>query len=535
MMDHTQKNITEYDECKIHGICSISSALSHMQEATLIYLETLAFYILEIEELGLHNEKIRNDIIDVFSWLTANIESNQKKFYELISTLYENLFQAKEIYIMACKERNIAPKHPKSSVKVTKKYNINKIIKQGQKSFLEKNQSFSKDQKKLLDVLFLILKSICLYMVELEELNVNIDCAYKELLFTLCMMHLSTIATEDLDEIIKKSITLDCELMQKTFETRKEEFGNIEPAEVSVSTRIGKAILVAGTNMKELELVLKATQDKGIDVYTHGQMIVGHAFPKLKAYPNLVGNYGKGIEYCISDFSSFPGSIYLTKLAMYPMGYLYHSKIFTNDKIAQTGIITLEANDFEPLIQAALSSEGFTETKPEEIIKIGLVEEDFVGRVHKVIDAIETKKIKHLIAIGVSNKTDSQKQYFENFLELIEDDCFVISASYTNSRENVMSVNMDYVFPFAYKVINILKQRNIFADLNTTIFFTHCEPHTIPNLFMLKHLGINNIYLESCPPNLVNPALIETLRQRLDLENYTTPEEDIAKILGKKE
>lgn len=378
-------------------------------------------------------------------------------------------------------------------------------------------------------------------MVELQELNVDINAAYKEMLFTFCMMHFSTTSTDELDKIIEKSVILDNELMQKTFEARKAEFGNIEPTEVSFSTRPGKAILVAGANIKELELVLKATQDKGINVYTHGQMIVGHTFPKLKAYPHLVGHYGQGVEHCTSDFSSFPGAVFLTKLAMYQTGHIYRSSIFTSDKIAQHGLITIKNNDFEPLIRAANFAEGFTEEETEgetkaeskESVKVGIIEEQFLKNIHTLASAIETKKIKHLIAIGVSNNTEAQKQYFEKFLELVEDNCFVISASYTNNRENVLFFNLDYVFPFSYKTINILKERNVFADLNITIFYTHCEPHTIPNLFMMKNVGINNIYFGSCPPSLINPALIEYLIEKLNIKHYNNPQEAIKTILGK--
>lgn len=533
-MDYNPIKKTEYDECAIHGICSMSSALSSMQEIILIYLETLAFYLLELENLGLSNQNIRKDVIDVFSALTTNVEYSQESLNNLLSKIYEDLFQAKEIYNLVCKERNITPKYLKSKMKISKEYNIAGIMKQGQKSVDKNNQVVNEDQKKVFSLLLLILKSLCLYIVELQELNVNIDEAYKELILILSTMHFDRINYENFEELIRKSVKLDHELMKKTFDARKEEFGSIVPTEVSLSTRPGKAILVAGANMKELELILKATQDKGIDIYTHGQMIVGHTFPNLKVYPHLVGHYGKGLEHCIADFSSFPGAIYLSKLALYEMGHLCRSRIYTGDKIAQTGVIALKDYNFEPLIQSALSAEGFTESETRENIKIGLVEEEFLQRVNNLADKIEAKKIKHLLAIGVSNQTETQKQYFEKFLELVEDDCFVVSASYRNNRENILTVDLDYVFPFSYKTINIFKERGIFDDLDTTIFYTHCEPHTVPNLFMMRAVGIKNIYFDSCPPNMVNPALIEILRERLDIREYTTPQEDIKKILAKK-
>lgn len=538
-MDHNIRNKTEYDECIIHGICSINPALSNMQDVILVYLEILSYYLLELADLGLFNEKIKNEVIEIFSGLTLNVQYDQKSLNDLISKLYENLFQAKEMYTLICKERNLTPQYLKTSIRISKQFKVADIIKQAQKSAVKKELTYTLEQKKLLEALIFILKSICLYMVELQELNIDINDAYKELLFTFCCMHFNTTDTDEMEKIIEKAVILDYELMNKTFEARKNEFGSLEPTPVSFSTRPGKAILVAGANIKELELILKATQDKGIDVYTHGQMIIGHAFPKLKSYPHLVGHYGNGVEHCIADFSSFPGAIFLTKLALYQTGHIYRTSIYTSDKIAQHGIITIKNNDFEPLIRSANFAEGFTEEDNNGEIKaeskrsmdVGIIEEQFVKNIHKLADAIETKKIKHLIAIGVSDNSEAQKEYFEKFLKLVEDDCFVISASYTNNRENVLFFNLDYVFPFSYKTINILKERNVFDDLNITVFYTHFEPHTIPNLFMMKKVGIKNIYFGTCPPNLISPALIEYLLEKLDIKHYENPQEDIKKIL----
>lgn len=526
-----QSNKLENDKCAIYGICSISSALSFMNQIILIYLETLAFYLLELEELGIFNESTKKDFLEAFSSLVTNIEYNQESLNNLILKLYEDSLQAKEVYQAICKEKNIVPKNIKSSVKISKKFNLEYAIKQAHKRFINKNKEYNENQKNLLDALLFILKSICLYLVELQELNIYIDEDYKELLSILCIMSFYIPSTEKLDEIIKKAVNLDHELMKKTFDARIAEFGNIMPTEVSLSTRVGKAVLVSGANMKELELILKATKDKGIDVYTHGQMIAGHTFPKLKEYQNLVGHYGKGVEHCISDFSSFPGVIYLTKLALYEIGQLYHGRIFTSDKVVPKGIITLEDNNFEPLIQSALSAEGFTRSETKGNIKVGLIKEEFFKKVHALADRIEAKEIKNLFSIGVSDNTEVQRQYFEEFLELMNDDCFVFSASYTKDSKNFIPVNIDYVFPFAYQTINILTKRGLFSDLNTTIFYTHCEPHTIPNLFMMKYVGIKNIYFGSCPSYLINPALIDALRDKLNIKPYTTPQNDFKQIL----
>lgn len=533
-MDDIQNKKVEYDECAIYGVCSINPALAFMQKIIIVYLQALAFYLLKIEDFGLFSKSIEKDMVDAFAGQLTSVEYNQDHVSDLLVKLYKDLYQAKEIYRVLCRDKGVVPQRFKPSLKITQTFYLSSVIRKAKNIVIKSEQVLSPNQKKMIDVLLVILRSICLYLIELSELNVGIEKSFSEFLHGISVMNIYEVSDEKLDEMIKRLVYLDNKLMQQTFIARKTEFGELTPTEVSLSAKEGKAILVTGANMKELELILEATKNKGINVYTHGQMITGHIFPKLKAYPNLAGHYGKGVEYCMSDFTLFPGVVYLSKLSLYQAGHLYHGKVFTSDKVAQKGIVTISENNFEPLIEAALSAEGFSQTQEQKSVKVGVVEGAYAGKFLEIVGKILTGKIKHLIAIGVSDNTEEQRKYFEKFLDLIGDDCYVISTSYTNNRENVLHVNIDYVFPFSYKSINMLIQKKIFSKLNTTIFFTHCEPHTIPNLFMLRDLGIKNLFFGSCPNYLVNPAIIETLRKKINIRDYTTPEEDLKYITGDK-
>lgn len=522
---------TENSESIQRGLYSISPFLSHMQSVVLVYIRELAFYLFELSLLGYNNEKIKNDFIESFGALITNFEYGQESFHKVISTLYIDLYQSKEFYKISCQKNDITPKYTKSKMKITQQFSVSDAIKQGKKIFTKAGASLSDEKRMRFDLLLAILKSFYIYMIELQELNHNVDVYYKELLEALGPVDIKTITKEQIDEMIEKYVKLDHELMKQVYEARKEAFGDFIETKVTFSNRPSKAILVAGANIKELELILKATEGKGIDVYTHGQMIAGHHFEKLKAYAHLVGHYGKGLDYTLYDFAYFPGAIFLTKLSLYKIENLCRGNIFTSDAIAPDGVIKIKDNNFEPVIQAALSEEGFTKTVENEDITMGFNEEKFINDINNIAQKIEKNEIKNLFTIGVENRTISQSQYFQEFLNLLKKDDFVLSASYTNNRENILHANVDYVFPLLYKALEIISAKKSLAELKPKINFTRCEPHTIPNLFYIKYLGVEQVYFWGCSPNLLNPSLVTFAQELLSIKKYTTPEADLKEMI----
>lgn len=531
-MFENEKIKSELDKCILRGDCSVSPTLSSVHAVVLIYLEELAFYLVELDLLGVSNEKINADLMLAFSEMVSNVEYNQKKLTSTIATLYEDAYNAKELYVALCKENDVAPSYLKSTIKLSKQFNVTEAIIQGQKFFVKSAQTFTEDQKKMLEIMLILLKSICIYIVELEALDINFEEAYKAFITMLSLMNFHSLSTHNLEKIIEKYTKLDYILMLKIFEARKEAFGDFVETEVPTSTRIGKAILVSGTNLKELELVLEATKDRGIDVYTHGQMIVAHTFPKLKAYPNLVGHYGKGIEYYLSDFSSFHGAIYLTRLSLHKVEHLYRSRVFTSDTIAPEGVITIKNYDFEPLIQSALSAKGFTKSMEQKNIELGIDEKSFIRKIHEIADKVDTNEIKHVFMVGVPNRTEAQEAYMREFLDLLGDDCFALSFTHTNNKDNVLFANVDYASPFTYLALNIFMERKSFDKMKSIVLYTRCEPHTFPTVFNLKYMGINEIYFTDCSSNVINPALTDRIREMLNLKRYTTPKADFKAMIG---
>lgn len=528
-MNNNYKNIkifnTEYDECTIKGICSISPTLSAIKSAIFGCLQELGFYIQKNHSFDFKNEDEKNLFIDFFSLLISNNEYKEEELFKYIKTLQHSIVETKTQYQNFCEQQQKSINFYRSEIKLKPNFQLTDLIKQGQKFESRFHKNFSEDQRKGYELVLIVYKSICLYMIELRDLNVDIDKYYMELLYAISKESLGNMQVDEIKKYLKKYAEINNEIMQLAFEERKRAFGEFIETETLTSPIEGKCVLVSGTNLKDLELLLEATKDKGINVYTHGQMIIAHAFPKLKSYSHLVGHYGKGLESYMADFSRFPGPILITKIPLVKIENLYFSSIYTTNKFSSINARQIIDNNFETLIHSAMSAEGFEETLPKTTIKTGVIEDSYYKTIDELAEKIKTKQIKNVFFIGRSNNTQAQIDYFKIFLTIITEDSFLISFYYNNTK-NTIFTNLDYAFPFLLKTLDILIPLKNTYGCKINVLNTRCEPHTIPNIITVKSKGVNNIYFERCSPMLMNPALVDFFMEWFDIKKYTNPKGD---------
>lgn len=522
----------KYPESVAGEATSQSPYLVYLYEVLKMYLRELAIYILKLKKLGITNEVIKENIIEILSSAITNVEYNPEQFFKIITRLYDDMSQAKELYISVCKRNNLNIQLIKSNIKNPRKLTFTNLIQLGQKYFNAKYKDLNVDKMLLSELYLNIIKSICVHLVQLRKFGKDDEKSYEALLFILSIKntYVPTLR-KPISKIMKKLINADNMLLRKLHEIEQEKYGVMEPTEVSMSTRPNKAILVSGSNLRELELLLEATKDKGIDIYTHGHMLTAHSYPELKAYPHLIGHYGKEFDNYILDFSEFPGVILLTKHSFLNVEKLFRSTIFTTDTIAPKGVGMIKDYNFEPLIQSVFHAEGFSEIIEQPKIKLTLSENTILDKIREIAQKIEKGEIKHFFAIGVSNRTKKQKEYFENFLNLLGNDSFILSFSYSDNNK-VLHVQSDYGFPLLYKALDILTEKISIEQLNPIILFTRCETHTFSNLLYMKNIGVNKLYFTECSPSFVNPALTSFIRKTYDVKDYTTPENDLKEMLG---
>lgn len=523
----------EYDEIFSKGAYSINPSSSSLQEVILIYLKELAYYILHLQELGAHNEVIKENIIEAILGIITNVDYNQYYFQEIIITLSQDLSQAKALYAGLCAKNNQKPEFLKSYFKHGKIFNIADIIRKGEMYFIKKNTSYTFDQKNLFDLMLFLIKNICIRITKIRSYNKPYEKAYNSILILLNAMNLDDLSIAEAKSIIENASLEYHQLMKELCDAQEEAHGKRESVYISFAPRNGKAILVSGIDMTQLEAVLKATKDRGIDVYTHGlAMLMAHTLANFRKYPNLVGHFGKGSESSLFDFVAFPGAILTTRYLFQKVDYLYRGRLFTTDSHAPKGIIKIKNGDYEPLIQAALASKGFTKKQQKLILKVGFKQKEIEKKVKEIINKMEKNEIRHLYIIGLLKLENGYKEYFTKFMNLMPKDCYALSLAYDQNEENVLHIDSFYDYLVIYKILEQINEKIPLNQLKISMFITRCDQYTISNVINFINLGIKDIYLCKCIPTLINPALSLTMRKTFGINEFSTPEEDIARTLA---
>lgn len=524
---------TESDEFVPKEVYSTNPILSSLQEVILIYIKELAHYVLKLKALGANNEIIRDNIIEAISGIITNIDYNPPQFQKIVMVLAADLSQAKTIYSSVCEQKNLSPKFLKTYFKHTKKLDMSEIIRKGERYFIRKNAANTLEQKNMFDLMLSLVKSLCIKIIKIKSYNKDYDQAYNAILTLLDSMNNEEMKPEKAKAIIEECGKTYKDLVKKLSDAQEERHGKRESVYISFAPRNGKAILVSGIDMTQLEAVLEATKNRGVDVYTHGiTMLMAHTLSKFRNYKNLVGHFGKGTENSLFDFAAFPGAILTTRYLFQRIEYLYRGRLFTTDPFAPSGVIKLKGDDFEPLIEAALQSKGFTKKQQEVIKRVGFRQKEIEEKVHEIISKMEKNEIKHLYIIGLLKTENGYKEYFNKFLKLVPKDCYVLSLAYDKNEENILHVDSFYDYLFIFKILEEIHKKTPLHQLKISIFITKCDEYTITNIINFINMGVRDIYLCKCVPTLINPALATTLKKTFCLKEFSTPEKDLEQTLA---
>lgn len=527
-------NYIDVNECTSRGACSISPTIASLEELSIIFLQHLAYYILKLNELGASNNEIQYEIIKVLASLVAVNEFSENQLFAIIQNEYFMLDDTKATYKKLCKEKNIQAKELKNIEEFNSTTTLPKAIALGEKIFLDKYYQKTTEQKNLTEILYIIIKSVSINLIKLNDFEHIDSKIYHEILQTLNLLNNKKITTSQILSSIKELSQYDKELQIRICGLLEKFFGKISKTEVSHSTRKGKAILVSGNNFFDLMKILNETKDKDIDIYTHSNLLITHALKNFHKFPHLRGHYGDTTENCILDFATFPGSILLTKNARTNNEYLYRGRLFSNDYIVPSGVIKIENDDYTPVIETTLMAKGFSKGKIKDNTVIGYNENEISEKFDKIIEKLNSNTLKKLYIIGFDAHSESQKEYFHEFFSKLHENEFAISFGYESKKDNVLTINIGNYVPLATNILkNLFDKYSITSD-KIVFFFTTCDVMTISSIVTLSSLEAKNIYMAQCPPTLVNPSVYETFNKTFKINTTTTAKEDLQRIRNEK-
>ena len=323
-------------------------------------------------------------------------------------------------------------------------------------------------------------------------------------------------------------------------------YGTPEPTAVRIEPVAGKAILVSGHDLKDLEELLKQTEGMGINIYTHGEMLPAHGYPGLKKYAHLVGNYGGAWQDQQREFDAFPGAILMTTNCIQKPVESYKNRIFTTGLVAWPGVTHVTNGEFAPVIEAALQAEGFAADGPDKTILVGFAKDAVLGVADKVIEAVKSGAIKHFFLIGGCDGAKPGRNYYTELAQAVPDDCVILTLACGKYRFNKLEFGDIGGIPRlldigqcndAHSAIQIaLALANAFeTDVNSlplSIVLSWYEQKAVVILLSLLHLGIQGMRIGPTLPAFVSPAVLNVLVETFGLTPVATPEEDLAAMLG---
>lgn len=525
--NYYQHDDYNFDDCTARGVCSTDPTISSLQEVIIMYIKQLAFYTLRLKKHGVTNKVIKNNILNTISGLVSNTDYSQEQFKNIIMTVYENLRQSKLLYERICKNNNANADILEKHLKLNKKFDLTESIKQGEKEFIRKNKLLDREHRQIYEIMFILIKNVCINLIQLKSYGKEPDSAYYSMLQVLNMINRPKTSVEVLKKVVKSFVKINYRLVKLLHAAEIEAYGKQEPVEISFSTRKGKAILVSGSNLKELEEVLNAAEGLDLDIYTHGSMIMGHTYPKIKAHKQLHGQFGLGVENCLLDFATFPGAILMTKNSLQNIEYLYRGRLFTTDVNAPKGVTQIVNKDFRPMIKSAFEAKGFAKGQERESLKIGYKEEVIESRVNEIITKINSRNIKHLIIVGILNHTSLQKQYFTRLLKTLPQNTYAITLSAYTPNSNTFQINSGYDFMLMYKILEDLNRKTAVKTFDISIFLTKCDKYAVSNILNLKEIGADNIFLGYCSPVSINPLITDAYKDIFGIKTISTPEKDL--------
>jgi hydroxylamine reductase len=323
-------------------------------------------------------------------------------------------------------------------------------------------------------------------------------------------------------------------------------YGHPVPTPVRVTPRKGKAIVVSGHDLKDLAALLEQTAGKGINVYTHGEMLPAHGYPGLKKWPHLAGNYGGAWQDQAEEFDDFPGAILMTTNCIQKPRDGYKGRLFTSGLVAWPGVRHIADQNFAPVIEAALAAPGFSEDGAEKTILVGFGRNAVLGVADKVIEAVKSGAIRHFFLVGGCDGAKVGRNYYTHFAESVPKDCVILTLACGKFRFNSLEFGDIGGIPRlldvgqcndAYSAIQIaLALAKAFGtDVNglpLSLVLSWYEQKAVAILLTLLSLGVKNIRLGPTLPAFVTPAVLNVLVEKFGIKGITKPAADLAEILG---
>ncbi len=507
--------------CNIAGVCGKKDTTANLQDQIVQAVKEIGFYNNELRKAGKRDSEADRQTLDFLFATVTNVDFDDARLTEILA-------KAKATAARLQKESGAT-------------FSAKELI-----PVPLRRETYGEDIASLQELLTYGIKGTAAYAHHALILGKEADEVYAFFAKALATLALGQASLDEWIGLNMECGMVNLKAMELLDAGNTEHFGHPVPTPVRITPKKGKAILISGHDLLDLEELLKQTEGKGINVYTHGEMLPAHGYPGLKKYAHLAGNYGGAWQDQHKEFSAFPGPILMTTNCIQnPKGY--ENRIFTTGCVAWPGVRHIAdrkpggAKDFGPVIAAAKADPGFDADGEEKTILVGFGHNAVMSVAGQVIDAVKAGKIKHFYLIGGCDGAKSGRNYYTELAEKVPKDCVILTLACGKYRFNKMEFGDIGGIPRlldigqcndAYSAIQIAVAlaKAFETDVNglpLSMILSWYEQKAVCILLTLLALGIKNIKLGPSLPAFVSPTVLGVLVDKFQIAPISTPEADL--------
>ena len=523
--------------CTQMGVCGKNSDVAALQDLLVYALKGLSIVAVEGRKRGIYDREIDRFVCEAtFSTLT-NVNFDPERIAELIH---------KTVAYRDKLNRLVKAKLPGDMVNFVPSNDISELVKRGEKVGIKSESDAGSDVHSLRWTLIFGLKGISAYADHAAILGKEDEGVYAFIEKGFAAAANLSLGLNDYLGLVMEAGKTNLRAMELLDAANTSAYGNPVPTKVPLGHKKGKAILVSGHDLKDLELLLKQTEGKGIYVYTHGEMLPTHGYPNLKKYSHFYGHYGTAWQNQIREFYSFPGAILMTTNCIQRPAPTYIGNIYTTGLVGWPGVTHIADKNFSPVIKKALEMPGFTDDKESGSVMVGFGHDAIMNVAPKVIDLIKTKKIRHFFLVAGCDGAKPGRNYYTEFVEKVPKDCVVLTLACGKFRffdkklgdiEGIPRLLDIGQCNDAYSAIQVaVALSKAFGvgvnELPLSMILSWYEQKAVAILLTLLSFGIKNIRIGPSLPAFLTPNVLKVLVDNYNITPITTPDADLKAILG---
>ncbi len=529
--------------CTKLGVCGKTPEIANLQDLLIFQIKGISCYAKKILDRGEHVDKNVVSFIEncLFTTLT-NVNFDPEAHVSLLKEsqkIKENLRSAVG-----------QPDNPTEHATYNLPDNKTEMLQDAPMAGIMYAKDLDEDIRSLRQLIVYGLKGVSAYGHQARELGYYSDQVDDFYIRALEAVTDDRLSVEELIRVSMQTGEMAFEVMKKLDEANTNVYQNPTPHLVNTHIKKGPFIIVSGHDLKDLEMLLEQTKGKGINVYTHGEMIPCHGYPGLSKYPHLAGNFGGAWQDQQKEFDDLPGCILMTTNCLMRPRESYKDRIYSTNVVGWDGVkyIGKDENgnkDFSEIIQQALELGGFQEDQEPHEILVGFGHHATLSHADEIVSAVREGKLRHFFLIGGCDGARPGRNYYTKFAQMVPLDCIIMTLACGKYRFNKLDFGEVAGLPRLLDigqcndVYSAIKIATALADafqtdvnsLPLSLIVSWYEQKAVADLLALLSLGIKNIYLGPTLPAFLSPNVLQYLVDTFQLHCISNPEDDIKTCL----